>query len=151
MPEESESKPRRWFRNYLLISTAVILVLVALAGWILHSRSSDRREAAARAAEAHSAKKREGAARTYETLGGFEFGILNFYATPNEVRRGKASTLCYGVSNANAVRLELPAAEVWPSASRCFDVTPQKTTKYQLTIEDAAGHTKASFVEIKVR
>jgi Tfp pilus assembly protein PilE len=151
MPQEWESKSRRGFRNYLLISTAVILALAAYTSWVLYTRSSEVRKANARAAEAQSAKEREGAKRAYETLGGSEFAILNFYALPNDITQGQASTLCYGVSNARAVRLEPPAAELWPSASRCFDVSPQKTTKYQLTIEDRAGHTKTASVEIKVR
>jgi hypothetical protein len=151
MTEEAEPKSQRWFRNCLRISAVVLLALLLYTCYIVIGRYRERHEAEASATAAQRAKEREEAARTYESLGGSEFAILNFYAMPNEVRRGEASTICYGVSNAKAVRLEPPAAEVWPSASRCFDVTPKKTTKYQLTIEDAAGHANTASVEIKVR
>jgi hypothetical protein len=40
---------------------------------------------------------------------------------------------------------------VWPSYSRCVDVTPAKSTIYTLTIADAAGNTKSQTLEVKVR
>ena len=45
--------------------------------------------------------------------------------------------LCYGVVNANEVRLDPPVEKVWPSLSRCFDVAPTKTTHYTLSAEGA--------------
>jgi hypothetical protein len=151
MPEEGESKSRRWFRNYLRVSAVVILALLAYTGWIVYWRYREKNGVDAAAAAAQRANKREEAARTFESLGGSEFGILNFYALPAEIRRGETSTICYGVSNAKFVRLEPPADELWPAVSRCFDVAPKKTTTYQLTAEDAAGHTKKASLVITVR
>jgi hypothetical protein len=49
------------------------------------------------------------------------------------------------------VKIEPQAEEpVWPAFNRCVHVSPRKTTKYTLTIEDAAGHTKTAAVEVRV-
>lgn len=151
MPDETEPNSRRWFRMYLRLFAIIIFGLILYTGWIFYARNRERRQEDAGAAAAQRSNEREEAARTYETLGGAEFGILNFYVLPNEIRRGESATICYGVSNAKSVRLEPPAEEVWPSVSRCFDVTPKKTITYKLTAEDAAGHTKTSSLTIEVR
>jgi hypothetical protein len=151
MPRQNEAKSQRWFRNYLRLSAGVILALLLYTAWIMFRRYRETRESVSGAAATQRAKELEEAARTYETLGGSEFAILNFYALPKEIRRGESATICYGVSNAKSVRLEPAVEEVWPSASRCFDVTPKKTTTYQLTIEDGAGHTTSSSLTVDVR
>jgi hypothetical protein len=84
-------------------------------------------------------------------MGGKELAIQNFYATPGEVRRGQTVQLCYGVANAKTVTLEPQSSPVWPSYSRCVDVTPTKTTIYTLTIADASGNTKTQTLQVKVR
>lgn len=89
--------------------------------------------------------------RAFENLGGNRFEILHFYAVPPIVRRGEAVQLCYGVSNATAVRLEPPAARVWPAANRCMEITLRKTTTYTLTAENAAGEARTSTLEVKVQ
>ena len=40
---------------------------------------------------------------------------------------------------------------MWPSASRCIDITPTKTTNYTLTATDAQGNKKTVSVELKVQ
>jgi len=42
-------------------------------------------------------------------------------------------------------------AEVWPSHTRCFGVSPKRTTTYTLTVTDANGKTATNNVEVKVR
>jgi hypothetical protein len=86
-----------------------------------------------------------------QQFGGKELAIQNFYATPGTIRRGESVQLCYGVANAKTVRLEPQSNPVWPSYSRCVDVTPAKSTTYTLTIDDAAGNTKTQTLEVKVR
>jgi hypothetical protein len=50
------------------------------------------------------------------------------------------------------VKIEPEAEEpVWPAFSRCIHVSPRKTTKYTLMIEDGEGHFKAATVEVEVR
>src|SRR5262249_10320660 len=111
----------------------------------------DNREYEQRAADAAKAKERENAAATVEQLGGNEFKILNFYATPPTVRPGESVQLCYGGSNAKSVKLDPPAGSGWPSAMRCLDVTLKKTTEFTLTIEDGNGNTKTSSLTVLVR
>jgi hypothetical protein len=151
MTEDADPKSRRLIRNYMRISAIVILALLLYTSYIVVHRYRENRQADAKASVEQRAKERENAQRGYESLGGSEFAILNFYALPAEIYRGDSATLCYGVSNAKSLRLDPPAEEVWPSASRCFDVSPKKTTTYQLTAEDAAGRTTTASVTIKVR
>lgn len=96
-------------------------------------------------------QKRAEDERSIETLGGNRFEIQSFYAMPGIIRRGGAAQLCYGVSNAKTVRLDPPAGEVWPSYSRCIEVSPKKDTTYTLTAEDAGGHTKTASLTLKVQ
>src|SRR3989449_10682793 len=86
-----------------------------------------------------------------EQMGGKELAIQNFYASPGTIRRGETVQLCYGVANAKTVKLEPQSNSVWPSYSRCVDVTPTKSTTYTLTIADTAGNTKTQSLEVKVR
>ena len=126
----------------------IIPALAALyAGWTLYERQQQDRQIERQAIE----KRRAEDARTVELLGGNRFEILNFYATPPVIRRGETAQICYGVSNAKAVRLEPPVGRVWPSFSRCLDVSPRKNTTYTLTIEDGKGQTKSATVEVQVR
>jgi hypothetical protein len=59
--------------------------------------------------------------------------------------------MCYGVVNATAVRLDPPVESVWPAVSRCFEVTPSKTTRYTLTAEGADHASVSESVEIVVK
>ena len=70
-----------------------------------------------------------------------------FYVAPNVewVPQG------YDVDNAKTVTLNPPVAEVWPSHTRCFDVSPKNTTDYTLTIADRAGKTASETVHLEVR
>jgi hypothetical protein len=151
MTEDAGPKSRRLIRNYMRVSAIVILPLLLYTSYIVVRRYRENRQADAKSSAEQRAKERENALRGYESLGGSEFAILNFYALPSEIYRGDSATLCYGMSNAKSVRLDPSAEEVWPSASRCFDVSPKKTTTYQLTAEDGAGRTTTASVMIKVR
>ncbi|HUK31587.1 MAG TPA: hypothetical protein VLV89_10775, partial [Candidatus Acidoferrum sp.] len=100
---------------------------------------------------ASEAEKRREDARDVELMGGDRFDILNFYAIPNAIAAGQSTTLCYSVSNAQKVRLDPPEADVWPALSRCFPLSPKKTTTYTLTIDDAQGHEKSATVKVTVQ
>jgi hypothetical protein len=148
MLADPDPKPRTAVRNYLIISWALVAVVALLyVGWFFLSRRQENRDAVQRAAD----QKRAEDQRSVEFLGGDRFDILSFYASPGLIRRGDSAKLCYGVSNAKSVRLDPPAGEVWPSYSRCLNVSPQKTTSYTLTAEDSAGNTKTSTLRLEVR
>jgi hypothetical protein len=139
------------FKNPMLYTSAAIVIVVLVVGWILVSRWLENRGIEKRASEERTQKQQEQDRVTLEQLGGKELAIQNFYALPGEIRRGGTVQLCYGVANAKTVKLEPQSNPVWPSYSRCVDVAPRKTTTYTLTIADAAGNTKTQTLEVKVR
>jgi cbb3-type cytochrome oxidase subunit 3 len=147
MLEGSDPKPRGGTRSYLIVSWSLIALILLYVGWVFYSRRQENREIEQRAA----ARRRADDQRTVDMLGGNRFDILSFYASPGTIRRGDTAQLCYGVSNAKSVRLEPQADAVWPSYSRCVQVSPEKSTTYTLTADDGAGHSKTATVTIEVR
>jgi hypothetical protein len=141
-------EPRAGFRIYLVVSAVAFLFVGLYIGWVFYSRWAANQAIADRAAE----KQQTQAEQTFEAMGGNRFEILVFAANPPVLPAGERSSLCYSVSNAKAVKIEPQTEEpVWPAFSRCVHVSPRKTTKYTLTIEDGAGNTKTAVVEVKVR
>jgi len=151
MSEDPNRKPFSGFRNPLLYTSTLLLVALIYVVGTFYVRRQQNREIEQRAADAAAAKERTNDALTVEQLGGSEFKILNFYATPAVVHAGEAVQLCYGVSNAKTVKLEPQTNPVWPSVSRCVDVNPKKTTEYTLTVEDGNGNSKTSALTVQVR
>jgi hypothetical protein len=76
--------------------------------------------------------------------------IAQFYAQPAVIPKGGKTLLCYGVENATALRLDPPVEKVWPAMSRCFEITPAKTSTYALTAESADGQTTSKSVTVQV-
>jgi hypothetical protein len=148
-PDPPPSKP--FFKNPKLYSAAIFAFVVVTVGWIMVTRWLENRGIERRAKEERTLKQQEQDRITVEQLGGNELAIQNFYASPGEIRRGAPVQICYGVANAKTVTLEPQSNPVWPSHSRCVDVTPKKTTTYTLTIVDAVGNTKTQTLEVKVR
>jgi hypothetical protein len=141
-------EPRAGFRIYLVVSAVAFLFVGLYVGWVFYSRWEANQDLAEKAAEKQRAQNQQ----TFEAMGGDHFEILDFAADPPVLPAGERSSLCYSVSNAKAVKIEPQAEEpVWPAFSRCVHVSPRKTTKYTLTIEDGAGNTKTAVVEVKVR
>ncbi len=138
-------------RKFWLYSSPVLAVAILYSGWIMLSRWQENKQLTDQAAEQARAREKQEAQQTVDSLGGDRFDILSFYASPGAIRRGESAQLCYGVSNAKTVELDPPVAEMWPSASRCFDVTPTKTTKYTLAATDAQGNKKTQTLELQVR
>ena len=139
------------FKNPSLYSYSLLVIAVFGVAWILFSRWEENRVIEHRAKEKRTQEQLEQDRITLEQMGGKELAIQNFYATPAVIRRGQSVQLCYGVANAKTVTLEPQSNPVWPSYSRCVDVSPAKTTTYTLTIADAAGHTKSQTLEVQVR
>ena len=151
MPAEPETQSKPFFKNPKLYTSAALLVVVLVVGWILFSRWWENRAIENREKEERTQKQHEQDRITLEQLGGKELAIQNFYATPGVVYRGESVQICYGVANAKTVTLEPQPNPVWPSYSRCVDVKPTKTTTYMLTIADASGNTKTQTLEVQVR
>jgi heme exporter protein D len=138
-------------KNPLLYSWAALVIVALVVCAILFSRWLENRGLEQRAKQEKIQKQQQQDSIALEQLGGKELAIQNFYASPGTVRRGETVQLCYGVANAKTVKLEPQPNPVWPSYSRCVDVTPAKSTTYTLTIADAAGNTKSQTLEVKVR
>jgi hypothetical protein len=139
------------FKNPFLYSWAALGIAALVVGWILFSRWYENRGIEKRAKEERTQKQQEQDRIALEQLGGKELAIQNFYASQGEIRPGETVQLCYGVANAKSVTLEPQPNPVWPSYSRCVDVTPAKSTIYTLTIADAAGNTRTQSLEVEVR
>jgi hypothetical protein len=151
MTADPNHKPLSGFRNPLLYTSILMIFALIYVAGTFYMRRQQNREIEERAAEAAEAAKRANDRQTVEQLGGNEFKILNFYATPPSIHRGETVQLCYGVSNARVVKLEPQPNSVWPSFSRCVEVAPTKTTEYTLTAEDGSGNSKTSTVTVQVR
>ncbi len=151
MLAQPDTQPKSVFKNPFLYSWTALAVAVLVVSWILFSRWQENRTIEKHAKEERTLKQQEQDRIALEQLGGKELAIQNFYAVPAVIHRGETVQLCYGVANAKSVKLEPQSNPVWPSYSRCVDVTPVKTTTYTLTISDAAGNTKTQTLEVKVR
>ena len=148
MIEETPAESKSVFRNPYLYTSILMTAALMYAGWMLFSRWEENRSFERRAAE----EKLERDRRAVEAMGGKQLAIQNFYAYPGELRRGEKTRICYGVANAKTVRMDPPVEEeIWPSYTRCINVTPQKTTTYTLTAEDGSGHSDTASLTIEVK
>ena len=145
----SEQDQRDWtsrLRTILKNSWMVLVIVAVYVGLIFYSRHEENVRIEERAA----ARKRAEAARTVALMGGNEFKILNFYASPGAIRRGDTVELCYGVSNASSVAIVPKVEGVWPALSHCVEISPEKTTTYTLTAKDASGKTQTATLTVTV-
>jgi len=142
--------PERAFhlRSFLIVTAVVLLIGGSYIGWIFYSRWEANQAIEEKAAE----KQRTQDQQTFEAMGGNHFEILEYSADPVTIQAGEKSSLCYSVSNTKAVKIDpQPEEPTWPAFARCVHVSPRKTTKYTLTIDDGAGHTKTASIEVKVQ
>ncbi|MBS1842637.1 MAG: hypothetical protein JSS69_09170 [Acidobacteria bacterium] len=145
---ETTTKPV--WKNPFVYTGVLIVVLAIYIGWVVFSRWNENRVLEQRARDLAAEKQREQDKNTIEQMGGSELAIQSFYGNPT-IRRGQTGQLCYGVANAKKVTLEPQSSPVWPSYSRCVDITPAKTTTYTLTASDASGHTVSQTFTVKVQ
>jgi hypothetical protein len=120
------SEPKSLLKNPLLYSSAVLVVALLGVVFVMISRWQESRNNERRAAQERAQKQHEQDRVAIEQLGGKEFAILSFYASPTVIRRGESAQLCYGVANAKSVKLQPQSQPVWPSVARCVDVSPIK-------------------------
>jgi len=137
-------------KNPYLYSSIAILAVVAYIAYVLITRYQSNRTFERRSVEKATEQRREDDRKAIEQLGGSELTIRGLYLSPASIRRGETAQLCYDVANAKTVTLDPPEGEVWPSHSRCVNLSPKKTTTYTLTIADASGQKVAQSVELKV-
>jgi hypothetical protein len=117
-----------------------ILLSVLYTGWVFWQRHT-----------AQPASKSAIAERDPLAAYGSGVKILQFYTGAREIAPGQKVEVCYGVVNAITLRLDPPVERVWPAMSRCFNVTPVRTTRYTLTAEGAEHTTVSKSIEIAVK
>ena len=124
------------------------MVLVAIwTGWTLYSRQQSAAEAARQSKE----KQAEVDRKLVSEFGGEKLTILGFNAAEKEISPGGRVLMCYGVSNATAVKIEPGIEPIKPALQHCLEVFPKKTTEYTLTASDEKGNTKSKSLTIRVR
>jgi hypothetical protein len=148
---EPERTPMSANQKLWLGFSAALLLVLCYVGWIFYSRWHENHAINEEVTAERKEKDQRDAAATVESLGGSEFKIISFYASPGEIHRGDTVTMCYGVSDAKSVSIDPPIGETWPSVSRCMQITPKKTTKYTFTAEDGKGTTKTAELTIVVK
>jgi hypothetical protein len=138
------------WKNPFVYTGVFIVVLAIYVGWIVFARWNENRAFEQRARDISASKQREEDKNAVERMGGTELAIQSFYGNA-AIHKGQTAQLCYGVANAKKVTLEPQSSPVWPSYSRCVDVTPTKTTIYTLTASDDEGHTVSQAFTVKVQ
>ena len=133
----------------ILPYTSLLVVLAAIyAGWTFYLR----RQSAAEAERQARQKQIEADQKTVARFGGDQLKILGFNAAAaSEVPTGSRVVMCYGVANAERVKIEPDVEPIKPALSHCLEVFPQKTTTYKLTAEDGQGNSKSASLTINVR
>jgi hypothetical protein len=150
MLEQPEQKPPRTLRNMWTVFGVLAAIVVGYTAFVFWLRWQENQDLAAKQKSAQAAAQRDAAEKSVELLGGSDFKIVSFYATPGKIQRGDTVDMCYGVSNAKSVKLDPPVANVWPSVDRCIQVSPKKTTTYTFTADDGKGNTKTAQLTIEV-
>ncbi|HKM82880.1 MAG TPA: hypothetical protein VJY15_18215 [Candidatus Acidoferrum sp.] len=147
-PQGQQEGPLKKPLVYALIG---IVVVAAYFVFLLLSRHEAAREFERRNTELLDEQHRAEDRLTLEQLGGSQFAIRALYVDPSVIRRGESAQICYDVANAKSVSLDPPVAAVWPSHTRCFEVSPKRTTTYTLTINDGTGKTATKTLQVRVR
>lgn len=148
---EPERRPMSANRKLWLGFSAAVLIVLSYVGWVFYSRWHQNHAINAEVTAQRQEKEQHDAAATVESLGGSEFKIISFYASPGFIHRGDEVTMCYGVSNAKSVSIDPSVGETWPSVSRCLQISPKKTTKYTFSADDGKGSTKTAELTIVVK
>jgi len=151
MDSDSQTQQDSPLKKPLVYAFIGIVVVAAYVSYLVVSRHEAAREFERRNAQIQNQQHHAEDRLTLEQLGGPGFGIRTLYATPAVIRRGESAQICYDVVNAKSVSLDPPVAEVWPSHTRCFGVSPKRTTTYTLTITGATGKTATNEVQVQVR
>jgi hypothetical protein len=146
MPEAPD-QPKGIIRRLLPFSTAAVVIAILYVGYIFYSRHEEQKEADQQATE----KQLADARKVAELYGGSQLKILNFYATAGPIHRGETTQLCYGVSNAQSVKIDPDLKDLPASYSNCVRVAPKKDTTYTLSATDKKGDTQQAVITIRVK
>jgi len=148
--EPTASAKSPW-RNPLLYTGLIVACVALYVVFIFYTRYESARRYEEQNREHRMEQRHEDDVRAVEQLGGSGLAIRGLYLSPSVIALGQSAQLCYDVANAKTVTLDPPVAEVWPSHSRCINVSPKKTTLYKLSITGANGELASQSVELRVK
>ena len=124
--QQPESKPMSANRKLWLGFGAALLVVLAYVGWVFYSRWHENSEINQEVKTEQAQKEQKQAADTVESLGGSEFKIISFYATPGLIHPGDEVTMCYGASNAKSVSIDPPVGKCVAVGEPLFPDQPEE-------------------------
>lgn len=136
-------------RRLLPYTTAAVVLAAFYTAWTFYSRYQVRQEAERRAQQKAAQSEIESGKFASRILDG-GLKILNFAADTGVVAPGGRVLLCYGVANADRVRIDPQIKPLKPAVSYCLEAFPQKTTTYKLTAEDRQGSSASASLTIRV-
>jgi len=139
------------WRNPFLYSSAILVCVALYVVYVLYARYDSNRRYEEQTHQRELQQRHDEDRRAVEQLGGSDLAIRGLYVSPTAIRTGESAQLCYDVANAKTVTLDPPVAEVWPSHSRCINVSPKKTTVYKLSITGASGEIVSQTLELRVQ
>ena len=76
--------------------------------------------------------------------------ITQFYTGASQIASGETAMICYGVENAKRVSLKPDVEKLTPAFSRCFNVSPTRSTRYMLTADGFDNRNVTASFEIQV-
>lgn len=144
-----DSTPRRSpLRAILPYTTVITLLVFAYVAWVMYSRYASNKDAAEKAQQAAAAAEQQ---RNATITQHGELSFSTFYAENGTVTAGQYTRLCYGVLNAQSVKIDPPVEQLKPTERHCLDISPKKTTTYTISADNGAGQTKSLSLTVKVK
>lgn len=121
-------------------------IVCLYTAWVFYARYADQQRIEREAQERRATADKE----ILDKIGS-GLKIQMFYANPPIVGAGERFLLCYGVSDADSVRIEPAVDGVAPALSRCVESRVRKTTTFRLVAADKAGKSVEQSIEVRVR
>jgi hypothetical protein len=146
-PQDSKSV----FKKPIVYTGILAVGILIYVGFVMYSRYQSNKAFEQRNAAKAAEQRHADDVAAVQQLGGSDLAIRSLYVSPALIHPGEKAQLCYDVDNAKTVTLDPPAGEVWPSHTRCLDLSPTKTTTYTLTIADDKGQSTSQSVKLEVK
>jgi hypothetical protein len=146
---EPSNRPKSPLAVLLPYTTVGVLLAALYVAWTFYSRHESTRKAE----EAAQMEKERARKRVVDQVyGSGEVRFSIFSAGSAAVRRGERTQLCYGVVNANTVKIEPSVGEeLKPTYRHCIEIRPPKTTTYTITASNEKGESKSESLTVQVR
>ncbi len=133
----------KWPREFVIITWVTLLAAILYSGWTIASRRAQPIHPKIPANDSREAE-------LLRIYGGDQVRILQFYVRDGLVTEGSSSVICYGVLNAQSVRMEPPVEGVRPSLNKCVEIAPKHNTRYTLVAEGKDGRVVSATCDLGV-